>query len=212
MNEFEHKITLTEEEYNHLLMLLGSTPGSTKQINYYYDTDDLSMNAQNVTCRLRFKNGKYQATMKVHMPDSYCSVEIDMPTPCCVEKNVFTAMGLKYQGKLITERTVLMKNSEFKIVLDKNIYLGVVDYEVEIEYSDSVKQSNVDILSHLIYTLHYEREIDCLLDEYEATSYFHHIIDFLEENAQRFNEKKNVSGFIQNKSQRFFQRKLTEMG
>ncbi len=212
MNEFEQKIMLTEAEYDRMLEVLGSMSRPSTQINHYYDTEDLSMNTQNVTCRVRVKNGKYQATMKVHIPDSDCSVEIDMPTPCSIDDNVFIAMGLKYQGKLTTDRSIIFQNGEFELALDKNTYLGVVDYELEIEHLGSTKQNKMDILSHLINTLYYEMEIECLLYEYVENPYFRNLICVLQEIVQNFNKKQNLSSSLQNKSQRFLQRKMAERG
>ena len=71
MTELEKKLLLTEDEYDYLMEHLGyESPLIQKpivtQINYYFDTDDFSMNRQNTTCRIRLKDGKYKATMKKH--------------------------------------------------------------------------------------------------------------------------------------------------
>ena len=69
MTELEKKLLLTEDEYDYLMEhLIYESPliqmPITTQINYYFDTDDFSMNHQNITCRIRLKDGKYKATMK----------------------------------------------------------------------------------------------------------------------------------------------------
>ena len=51
-----------------------------------------------------------------------------------LENNAFVDMGLKLQGELITKRCVVLKNANCEAVLDKNEYLGHIDYELEIEY------------------------------------------------------------------------------
>lgn len=108
---------------------------TVKQINYYFDTDDLSMNRQNITCRIRLKDGKYKATMKQHSLNSDHSTETEVKIYDGLDSNVFTDMGLKLQGELITERCIILKDSVCEAVLDKNEYLGHTDYELEIEYS-----------------------------------------------------------------------------
>ena len=64
MTELEKKLLLLKEEYNYLFRIFGDSKNIKKQINYYFDTDDFSMNKQNVTCRIRLKDGKYKGTIK----------------------------------------------------------------------------------------------------------------------------------------------------
>ena len=140
MTEFEKKLLLTEDEYDYLMEHLGyESPliqkPITTQINYYFDTDDFSMNRQNTTCRIRLKDGKYKATMKKHSSGADRSTETEMEIHSGLESNAFTDMGLKLQGELITKRCVVFKDANCEAVLDKNEYLGHTDYELEIEYT-----------------------------------------------------------------------------
>ena len=140
MNELEKKLLLTEDEYDYLMEHLGyESPliqkPITTQVNYYFDTDDFSMNRQNTTCRIRLKDGKYKAIMKKHSSDSDQSIETEMDIYDGLEDNAFTDMGLKLQGELITKRCIVFKDTNCEAVLDKNEYLGHTDYEFEIEYT-----------------------------------------------------------------------------
>ena len=140
MNELEKKLLLTEDEYDYLMEHLGyESPliqkPITTQVNYYFDTDDFSMNRQNTTCRIRLKDGKYKATMKKHASGSDQSTETEMEIYNGLESNAFTDMGLKLQGELVTKRCVVLKDTNCEAVLDKNEYLGQTDYELEIEYT-----------------------------------------------------------------------------
>lgn len=139
MTEFEKKMLLTEEEYDYLMEHLGhdshlSSMPILKQINYYFDTDDLSMNRQSTTCRIRLKDGKYKATMKMHSEFGDQSTETEMEMRDGIRDNAFIDMGLKLQGELTTYRCVILKDEHCEVVLDKNEYLGMLDYELEIEY------------------------------------------------------------------------------
>ena len=140
MTELEKKLLLTEDEYDYLMEHLGyESPLIQKpiitQINYYFDTDDFSMNRQNTTCRIRLKDGKYKATMKKHTSGGNQSTETEMEIYNGLESNAFTDMGLKLQGELVTKRCVVLKDTNCEAVLDKNEYLGHTDYELEIEYA-----------------------------------------------------------------------------
>jgi len=140
MTELEKKLLLTEDEYDYLMEHLGyESPLIQKpiitQINYYFDTDDFSMNRQSTTCRIRLKDGKYKATMKKHASGGDQSTETEMEIYNGLENNAFTEMGLKLQGELVTNRCVVFKDKSCEAVLDKNEYLGQTDYELEIEYT-----------------------------------------------------------------------------
>ena len=150
MIELEKKLLLTKDEYEYLMACFGYD-GSlvrkaiVKQINYYYDTDDLSMNRQNTTCRIRLKNGTYKGTMKQHLPNLEHSTESEMEIYDGLNSNAFTKMGLKLKGSLVTERCCIFKDTECEVVIDKNEYLAVTDYELEIEYFPGFEQRAEDI-------------------------------------------------------------------
>ena len=151
MTELEKKLLLTEDEYDYLMEHLGyESPlvqkPVTTQINYYFDTDDYTMNRKNTTCRIRLKDGKYKATMKRHSTGKDQSTETEMEIYDGLESNSFTKMGLKLQGELITKRCIVFKNTNCEAVLDKNEYLGHTDYEVEIEYTSEHEKDAQAIL------------------------------------------------------------------
>ena len=153
MTELEKKLLLTEDEYSCLLNRFGEGKPVLKQINYYFDTDDLSMNRQNITCRIRLKDGKYQGTMKRHIPNTDYSTETEMEVRNGIYDNAFTDMGLKFQGELITERCILLKDSVCEVVLDKNKYLGHTDYELEIEYLPDCEREAHSVLQTFLNEL-----------------------------------------------------------
>ena len=151
MTELEKKLLLTEDEYDYLMEQFGyENPLIQKsivtQINYYFDTDDFSMNRQNTTCRIRLKDGKYRATMKKHSSSADQSTEIEMEIYNGLDRNAFINMGLKLQGELITKRCVVLKDANCEAVLDKNKYLGHTDYELEIEYASGHENDAWEIL------------------------------------------------------------------
>ena len=151
MTELEKKLLLTEDEYDYLMEHFGyESPLIQKpivtQINYYFDTDDFSMNRQNTTCRIRLKNGKYKATMKKHASSGNQSTETEMEIYNGLESNAFTDMGLKLQGELVTKRCVVFKDKSCEAVLDKNEYLDHKDFELEIEYTEDHEKDAQAIL------------------------------------------------------------------
>ncbi len=135
MIELEKKVPLSEDEYAILMRLFGKDALSFTQTNYYFDTDDFKMNNKGITYRIREKNGKYQATVKKHERDvKDKSIEISKEARNERDKRLFKGKGIKPQGSLVTERTVIHQDDISKVVLDKNFYLDTTDYEMEIEY------------------------------------------------------------------------------
>lgn len=182
MIEREKKFLLTQNEYRILLRHFSSTSyPSTVQRNYYFDTDNLVMNRNGITCRIRYKNGKLEATMKRHcriIKDF--SLEENMKQPNSIESNCFTDIGLKYQGCLTTQRTIILKTEAYELVLDKNNYLDVTDYELEIEYYDSYEKEATQM---------HEQIIEVLRRNGIGTS---HIKQTEKSKSQRFFEKRGV--------------------
>ena len=136
MLEYEKKIMLTEDEYLSILMLMCKYAPMQTQTNYYFDNDNLSMNEKGITCRIRAKDGKYKVTVKNHNaehPD--CSIEVDLVEKAEFDPQIFNVFGLHHQGELVTDRVVMHKDSMCEMVLDRNVYLGHTDFELEVESS-----------------------------------------------------------------------------
>ena len=155
-HEFEKKILLTYQEYIYLLNKFGKKEAPNKQINFYYDNDDLIMHKSGITCRNRLKNNKYIATIKKHsQTDKDKSIEIsDTSSNEKYPKN-FKNMGLKLQGQLTTFRTVLINTDHLKVVLDHNQYLGTQDYELEIEYDKPHENEAIALIEEIAISLFY---------------------------------------------------------
>ena len=147
MNELEKKLLLTKDEYTFLLDRFRNNSSIVKQINYYFDDEKLSMNSQNITCRIRLKDGKYKGTMKKHTSTDR-STENKIKVRDGIYNNAFIDMGLKLQGELITERCIILKDSSCEVALDKNEYLDHIDYEMEIEYAPSHEKAAQSILQN----------------------------------------------------------------
>lgn len=136
MIEFEKKILLTEDEYGQLLTLGIFAEKPVKQKNYYFDTDNFDLNELNITCRIRKQNGRYKATFKAHQPDfAHCSIENSVDVKSRRDRSFFKNMNVRFQGSLTTYRREFSPCVGVTAFLDKNIYLGNPDYELEIEYS-----------------------------------------------------------------------------
>lgn len=173
MLEFEKKILLSEEEYNLLSCFFSKdTDNSNLHINYYYDTNTFDMNKKGITCRVRRKNGKLEATVKSHCGNkTECSVEISVDVNNQFQVECFEIMGLKLQGSLVTNRNEIYNDGICQAVLDCNFYLDRVDYELEIEYLQGNEKNAEQLLEEIAKVLLYGKLITSVEEFYRRTEY-----------------------------------------
>ncbi len=162
MLEYEKKIMLTEDEYLSIVMLMCRCVTPQTQTNYYFDDDNFSMNKKGATYRIRAKDGKYKATIKNHNTEQQeCSTEVDLVEKLEFDPQIFDMFGLHYQGELVTDRVVIYKDSVCEVVLDRNMYLGHTDFELEVEYCrESEQRAQVFIESIAEYLVATEQLAD----------------------------------------------------
>lgn len=140
MLEFEKKFMLSPEEYR-ILYKAFDAPVHT-QTNFYYDTQELLYNSKGITCRIRAKGNRFIATIKTHhLHTSACSEERTMAVKDEYDTSLFEGMNLLLQGKLQTVRKNVSMPDNVCMALDRNIYLGVEDYELELEYDPQFDNS-----------------------------------------------------------------------
>ena len=146
MLEYEKKVLLTEDEY---AVLADQCRGISveSQTNYYFDTDDFYMNRKGITCRIRAKNRRYKTTIKNHTAGGlHCSMEVELWEGTEYNSKFNEAQWLCFQGELVTKRIILYKDAFCEAVLDRNTYLGYMDYEIEVEYVQGCEDSALDYL------------------------------------------------------------------
>lgn len=147
--EIEFKNLLTKEEYNILLNKLPFPEQGKKQINYYFETESLDLRSRRCALRIREKDGTYFLTLKEPFKTGLLETHdiltkneafhwisgkmISKPNTSnrlkLLNINLF---DLQYIGSLTTIRREYNHNG-FIIVLDKSMYNGHTDYELEIE-------------------------------------------------------------------------------
>lgn len=142
MIENELKFIITKEQYYKAQDRI-KWDEIIEQVNYYY-TDNEN---ENITIRVREKRDKYYLQVKIplsedkgiHIKKEFTKEIFDIP-PIILGTELSELTGEKinnasYIGKLKTTR-LRKKINQAELCLDKNEYLGITDYEVEIEYLD----------------------------------------------------------------------------
>lgn len=140
--EYEKKIMLSEDEYMSLVRTFSSLDGLTDiksskvtQINHYYDSSSFSLNSKSETLRVRQIGDclKLQRkTNKVLVDGVRYSDESELtlntlPSQISLEQNTYN-----YLGSSVTNRTNFYYET-MVLSFDENIYLGIVDFELELE-------------------------------------------------------------------------------
>ena len=150
------------------------------QVNYYVDTEDMLLESKRITARIRVIDSNLcEFTIKRSLKAVKDNLHIKEESTSEIEKEVadklivgefidsykdllnpvFSQIGeieniskLKIWGNLATERTSFIINSKLPpLLLDRSIYLGSKDYEIEWEGENISAFSQIlsDILSEL---------------------------------------------------------------
>ena len=159
--EFESRIMLTESEYFEIVshfMRLHPDKHFLKNTNIYLDTDDLFLRKNHITFRIRIINDiRCELTIKIkglngddEINDSLNLKEVDM----ILKEHIYPdgnvknyLLSLPYTFDKYKEITTLynvrleIKESDHLLVVDKNIYNNIVDYNLEIEAQDSIENA-----------------------------------------------------------------------
>lgn len=147
--EIEFKNMLTKEEFKKLKQILSLPNNTFSQTNYYFETIDFSLLKKQSALRIREKNKQYIATLKQPYEDALLESHVKLTRKQFKQsiENQFVSLDpihrqlndleidhteLQYQGLLQTLRQE-MNYRDCLLVLDKSIYNGQLDYELELE-------------------------------------------------------------------------------
>ena len=161
VKEFESRIMLTDNEYFEIVshfMRLHPNKQFLKITNIYLDTEDLYLRKNHVTFRIRITNDiKCELTIKIkgqngddEINDSLNIKELEMIQkehlyPDGNVKNYL--LSLPYSLNTYKEIASLynvrleIEEEDHLLVIDKNTYNGITDYNLEIEAKDSIESA-----------------------------------------------------------------------
>ena len=162
VKEYESRIMLTESEYFEVVshfMRLHPNKQFLKNTNIYFDTEDLYLRKNHITFRLRIINDvKCELTIKIRgnqkgdteINDNLTGKEVELflkerKLPDGGVKNFL--LTLPYTFDVYKEITTLnnvrleIEEEDHLVVIDKNTYSDVLDYNLEIEAKDSVESA-----------------------------------------------------------------------
>ncbi|MDT2829932.1 CYTH domain-containing protein [Vagococcus carniphilus] len=156
--EIEFKNLLNKDEYDNLLAEYQLSESSLKtQTNIYFDTPDFKLKAKKMGLRIRLSNSTTEFTLKTPTSNQHTLLEVtDYLSSFTSELSLVEQVALETSevaeylihegiqlsslqsiGKLTTTRGEVSLQSNVLLVLDKSLYYGKTDYELEMEVADA---------------------------------------------------------------------------
>lgn len=156
-HETEYKAVVNRQQFEQAQKLCNKLlfmKSRNVQVNYYYDTENNDYNLKKQTIRVRQNKDGLKLQIKYHkmgtgllqVSDEYTTNINSLPyvlQQSCFKKHVFL------KGCLTTERTVYPFGENSRVCLDCNMYLGVCDYEIEIEFVQADKGQAAEMIKKL---------------------------------------------------------------
>ena len=169
MKEYEARLMLDEDKYFFIVtyfMNLYPNKQFLQNTNYYFDTDDLFLRSQHITLRVRTINDiKSELTLKIkgsegdeEINDGLSPKEADL----LINQNIFPYGQVRNQLMLLPysldkyhliavlyNRRLEIEFEDYLLVIDKNTYGDVIDYNLEVESQVNIKHAKEVIQSYI---------------------------------------------------------------
>ena len=159
--EFEARLLISEEQYFFIVtyyMNLFPNKKFLQNTNVYYDTDDLYLRSQHITLRLRTINDvKSELTMKIkgeqgdeEINDGLSPKEAELlsihgvfPYGQVRNRLMLLPYSLEKYHSITTlyNRRLEINFEDYLLVIDKNVYSDVTDYNIEIESKKDINHA-----------------------------------------------------------------------
>lgn len=156
--EKEVKVVLNKREYCKINDLL-TWEKQYLQTNYYYGAENCLINGDIPTIRIRKKNQELFLQVKItiakegalHIKKEY-EKQIEKVKAFISKEELMELTGENFEndvkmiGELETYRKVCRSSENIEVCLDRNRYLDIEDYELELEYSGDYPSNVIDLL------------------------------------------------------------------
>ena len=168
--EYETRLMLTEEQYFFIVtyyMNIEPNKHFLQNANHYYDTDDLFLRGQHMTLRVRIINDvKSELTLKIkgdngdeEITDGLAPKEQEL----LLEQNIFPYGQVRNRLMLLPysldkyhriaslyNRRLEIEYEDHTLVIDKNTYGDIVDYNLEVESKIGIKHAKDTLKEYIV--------------------------------------------------------------
>lgn len=162
VKEFESRIMLTNDEYINIVsfyMKLHPNKHFLQNVNYYFDSEDLFLKKNHMTLRVRVINDlKSELTLKIKGHNGDQEINDDLlpkDMDALLKSNIFPNGNVKnylltlpksldsYKNIVsLYNRRLEIEEEDHLLVIDKNNYSDITDYNLEIE-AKSIEHAKV---------------------------------------------------------------------
>ena len=146
--EYEERVLISKDDYGKVIAdvkLLGKDLRYLKIGNIYLDNGDSLIKNNRWMLRIRTTNGANQElTLKIKNPDN-STIEINetLDSHPEIEKQLGQSLkDYKEVTRLKTDR-IEVQYEDYLLVIDKNDYSGIVDFDLEIESDNQAKSKKI---------------------------------------------------------------------
>lgn len=146
--ECEERVMITFEQYQALLAAYVAIDPNFKILNIentYLDDDDLSIRKSHRMLRKRSTNGEIELTLKIKKDDGEIEINETMEHHPEIDKELNGLFDRCHPIASLRTNRVEAKENDYLVVIDQNIYNGIIDYDLEVEAS-SMKNAKDAIL------------------------------------------------------------------
>ena len=167
--EFESRVMLTEDEYlNIVSFYMRESPNQhfLQNTNIYFDSDDLYLRRSHITLRIRIINdASCELTCKIKGENGDQEINDDLTKK---ERELLLKEGIFPEGMVknhlltlsyplnvyhviatLYNRRLEIQYDDHLLVIDKNTYGDVIDYNLEIETKDNISSANAKLNEYI---------------------------------------------------------------
>ena len=160
--EYEERVMISENDYKKViddLMRCGYNCDSFTIENIYLDNDDYYIYKNGMMLRIRnTSSGIHELTLKVRQSEGVLEINETLDSHPQIDECLNDKFKeFKEIIKLVTKR-IEISIDDYLLVVDKNEYLGIIDYDIEIEASSQTRAKEVMMSYCDKYQLHYDEK------------------------------------------------------
>ena len=161
--EYEERVLINETDYQKIIADIKNMnkPYVVSFIeNIYLDNDSRFINNHHMMLRIRTINNKDQElTLKMKNPDlSTREINETLSKHPIIDKELNNEFDSYHEvARLVTER-IEIELDDYLLVLDKNIYHGIIDFDIEIEAKTQQKAYELIKMYCKRYNLEYKND------------------------------------------------------
>ena len=158
--EYEERVMIKESDYKKVIDDLANNGFNLECFtieNIYFDNDEFFIDKNGMMLRIRnTSTGIHELTLKVRQKEGVLEINETLENHPQIDE----ALNYKFKEfkeiiKLVTKR-IEIPISDYLLVIDKNEYLDIVDYDIEVEANSQARAKEVMLKLCEKYKLRYD--------------------------------------------------------